>query len=49
MKFRIAKQNEMTFSIKCKIPTLVLTPNLQLQTKLYINHGHVAYQRGYGI
>jgi len=26
-----------------------LTPNIQLQTKLYNNHGYVAYQRGYGI
>jgi len=49
MKFRITKQSKMNFSIKSKIPTLILTPNLQLQTELYFNHGHVAYQRGYGI
>jgi len=39
-----SKMNE--FSIKCKILTLVLTPTFQLQTKLYMNYGYVAYQRG---
>jgi hypothetical protein len=49
MKFRITKQSKINFSITCEILTLVLTPNLQLQTKLYFHHGYVAYQRGYGI